>query len=524
LKLNIGGFAFPLEPIAGNQDALPGFMLKISFPTAHTVLLAIAAIVALMTWLIPAGKYQALKYDAEQSVFIHQRSDTQSVTLPASQATLDQLGIKTEIQKFTNGDIKKPVGIPGTYYRLESKPQGFLAWVQSPLKGIGAAFDVILFVLILGGFIGLLQALGAFDAGIGWLAQRLKGRERLLIYVITAAIALGGTTFGLAEETIGFYPILVPIFLVAGYDAITALACIYIGSSIGTMISTVNPFSVIIASNAAGINWTSGQMSRIAFLVLGTGICIWYILRYAEKVRKNPEHSLVFKQKAAIEAMFLRKEGSQTVALDGRIRLALIIALLCFVVMIVGVSRLNWWFMEMTTVFFIGSLLLFAVSKIKEKDFVEAFIRGANDLLSVALIIGVARGVTIIMEEGCISDTLLYYASNLVEGMPKGLFIVAMMGIFGVLSFFVPSSSGLAVLSMPIMAPLADVVGAPRDAVVDAYMYGMGLVAFITPTGLILPSLTMVDVTFDRWLKFVLPLLGWMTAVSIVVLLIGVYA
>jgi len=498
-------------------------MLKISFPTAHTVLLLIAAIVALMTWLIPAGKYQTLKYDADQKVFLHQKSDTQTVALPAVQSTLDQLGIKTDIQKFTGGGIKKPVGIPGTYYRLESQPQGFLAWVQSPLKGIAGAFDVILFVLILGGFIGLLQSMGAFDAGIKWLALRLKGRERLLIYVITGLIALGGTTFGLAEETIGFYPILVPVFLAAGYDAITALACIYIGSSIGTMISVVNPFSVIIASNAAGINWTSGQMSRIAFLVLGTSICIWYILRYAEKVRKNPEYSLIFKQKAAIEALFLRNEGVQTVSLDGRIRLSLIIALLCFVVMIVGVSRLDWWFMEMTTVFFTGSLLLFLISKIKEKTFVEAFIRGANELLSVALIIGIARGVTIIMEEGSISDTLLFYASNLVEGMHKGLFITVMMGMFGVLSFFVPSSSGLAVLSMPIMAPLADVVGAPRSAVVDAYMYGMGLMAFITPTGLILPSLTMVDVTFDRWLKFVLPLLGWLTLVSVLVLLVGVY-
>lgn len=498
-------------------------MPKFTFPTAHTVLLLIAAVVALLTWMVPAGKYQTLKYDAEQKVFLHQKSDTQTVRLPAEQTTLDHLGIKTDVRKFTEGDIKKPVGVPGTYYQLESHPQGFLAWVQSPLKGIAEAFDVILFVLILGGFIGLLQSMGAFDAGIGWLALRLKGRERLLIYAITALIALGGTTFGLAEETIGFYPILVPVFLAAGYDAITALACIYIGSSIGTMISTVNPFSVIIASNAAGINWTSGQISRVSFLLLGTGFCIWYILRYAEKVRKDPANSLIFKQKAAIEAMFLRKEGAETVSLDGRMRSSLLLALLCFVIMIFGVSRLDWWFLEMTTVFFIGSLLLFLLSGMPEKRFVDAFIRGANELLSVALIIGVARGVTILMEDGCISDTLLYYASNLVEGMPKGLFITVMMGVFGVLSFFVPSSSGLAVLSMPIMAPLADVVGAPRDAVVDAYMYGSGLVAFITPTGLILPSLTMVDVTFDRWLKFVMPLLGWLTVLTILVLLAGVY-
>jgi uncharacterized ion transporter superfamily protein YfcC len=163
------------------------------------------------------------------------------------------------------------------------------------------------------------------------------------------------------------------------------------------------------------------------------------------------------------------------------------------------------------------------VAGIREKVFVAEFVKGANDLLNVALIIGIARGVTVLMDEGLISDSLLYYASNLVEGMPKALFANVMLFLYAGLSFFIPSSSGMAVLSMPVMAPLADVVGAPREIVVDAYQYGMGLMAFVTPTGLILASLTMVNVTYDKWLKFVGPLLLILTVFTMLYLTILVY-
>jgi uncharacterized ion transporter superfamily protein YfcC len=178
--------------------------------------------------------------------------------------------------------------------------------------------------------------------------------------------------------------------------------------------------------------------------------------------------------------------------------------------------------MEMTTVFFIASVLIAFVASIREKEFVEQFVLGAKDLLNVALIIGVARGVTVLMENGHISDTLLYYASQLVEGMPKQLFANVMLFIYAGLSFFIPSSSGMAVLSMPVMAPLADIVGAEREIVVDAYQYGMGLMAFITPTGLILASLTMVKVTYDKWLKFVMPLLILLTLYTMIILTLSV--
>jgi uncharacterized ion transporter superfamily protein YfcC len=327
----------------------------------------------------------------------------------------------------------------------------------------------------------------------------------------------------LAEETIAFYPILVPVFLAARYDAMVALATIYIGSAMGTMASTVNPFSAIIGSNAAGINWTSGLYGRLLMLCLGLIICLWYIIRYAEKVRKDPSSSLIYAQKETIEAAFSTLDESKAPPFTGRVQLVLLMFVASFGIMIWGVSSQGWWFMEMTTVFFVAAILIGVVIRVPEKTFVQEFVKGANDLLNVALIIGIARGVTVLMDEGLISDTLLYYASNLVEGMPKALFANVMLFLYAGLSFFIPSSSGMAVLSMPVMAPLADVVGAPREIVVDAYQYGMGLMAFVTPTGLILASLTMVNVTYDKWLKFVGPLLLILTVFTMVYLTAWVY-
>lgn len=496
-------------------------MKKLKFPTAQTILLIIAALVTLLTWFVPAGKYDSLVYNSTNKTLTITRLDG-SNSLPATQKTLDDLNIKIPIEKFTSGDIYKPISIPNTYKELEAKPQGVIDFFKSPIKGIIEAADIIFLVLIIGGLIGIMNFTGAFDAGITWLANMLKGREFLLIVLVTTLIALGGTTFGLAEETIAFYPILIPVFLAAKYDAMVALASIYIGSSIGTMCATTNPFSTIIASDAAGINWTTGINLRLIMLVIGTVICIIYILRYAKRVKNDPSKSIIYDQKEEIENMFGNSIVSKS-SLTWRLRIIIFIFSLCFIIMIYGVSMLEWWFLEMTTVFLIGAILIGVIGKIKEYTFVDTFVKGASDLLGVALIIGIARGVSVIMNDGLISDTMLFYASNVTEGMNKGIFANAMMFIYAGLSFFVPSSSGMAVLSMPIMSPLADTVGIGRELIVNAYNYGMGLFAFINPTGLILASLAIVKVGYDKWLKFVMPLVIILLLVTMIFMTISVY-
>lgn len=191
--------------------------------------------------------------------------------------------------------------------------------------------------------------------------------------------------------------------------------------------------------------------------------------------------------------------------------------------MVYGVSALHWWFFEMTATFLVAAILIGFIVGFKEADFVDTFMKGAADLLSVAFIIGIARGVTVLMEDGNISDTLLYYASTVTDGMNEGLFANTMLFVYSGLCFFIPSSSGMAVLTMPIMAPLADGVGVGREVVVNAYLFGMGLFHFINPTGLILASLAIVKVGFDKWLKFVMPLLIILTLFTMLFLTVMVY-
>ncbi len=497
-------------------------MRKFKFPTAQTILLIIAGLVTLLTWLVPAGKYDTLVYNEVDDVFI-QTSEKGTKTLEASQVTLDALTIKIPLKKFTSGDINKAINIPNTYKKLDAKPQGVSDFIKSPIQGIIAASDIIFLVLIIGGLIGIINSTGAFNAAIAWLANRLKGYEYLLIIFVTVLIAIGGTTFGLAEETIAFYPILIPVFLAAKYDAMVPLASIYLGSCIGTMCSTVNPFSTIIASNASGINWTTGFVGRLAMLALCIVICIIYIMRYAKRVKNDPTKSIIYSQKSQIEALFGNSTATTT-QFTTRLRLALLIFASCFIVMIIGVSMLDWWFVEMTAVFLVGAILIGIITQIKESVFVETFVKGASDLLGVALIIGIARGVSVIMENGLISDTMLYFASDLTNGMHKGVFANVMVFIYGGLSFFIPSSSGMAVLTMPIMSPLADTVGIGREIIVNAYQYGMGLFSIINPTGLILASLAVVKVGYDKWLKFVTPLLLILIGFTIIAMTISIYS
>ena len=497
-------------------------MKKLKFPTAQTILIIIAGFVALLTWLVPAGKYDSLVYNTTSNTFT-KTSLEESVELPATQETLGNLNIKIPIQKFISGDIYKPIGIPNTYKELESKPQGLGALAKSPIKGIIAAADIIFLILIIGGLIGIMNFTGAFDAGISWLAKTLKGREYILIILVTTLIAAGGTTFGLSEETMAFYPILIPVFLAARYDAMVGLACIFLGSGIGTMCSTINPFATIVASDAAGINWTTGLNNRIIMLVVCLTITIIYILRYAKRVKDDPSKSLIYDQKEALEKLFGINTKNKTTKFTNRLRLIIAVFSFCFIVMIVGVSFLDWWFVEMTSTFLVGAILIGIIGKVKEGVFVEAFAKGAADLLSVAFIVGIARGVTILMEDGLISDTILYHASTITEGMNKGVFTNVMLFIYGGLSFFMPSSSGLAVLTMPIMSPLADTVNIGRETIVNTYQYGMGLFYLINPTSLILAALAIVKIGFDKWLKFIMPLLLILLITTMILLTISVY-
>ena len=493
---------------------------KFTFPTAFTVLFIVLILAASLTYLVNAGAYAKLVYDLDNQVFIETFPDGTTRELEGTQKTLDELGVSSDIAKFQEGSINKPIAVPGTYEKVKANPQGIRELLLAPIQGVYDSIGIILFVFIIGGVIGIINESGAINAGIAALSRVTKGHEYMLIVFVTFLVALGGTTFGLAEETIAFYPILMPVYLAAGYDAIVCIAAIYMGSSIGSMFSTTNPFSVVIGSNAAGINFTQGVSFRLIGLAVGFIITTLYIVRYANRISKNPEKSFVYDLSDEMNAHF--KKESKEVEFTPRRIMILIIFILSFVVMIYGVANLGWWFEEMTALFLVSGVIIGIFAGMGEKIFVNTFIAGAADLMGVGLVIGIARSINIILENGLVSDTILYGLSTMVSGMNRNFFVILMMFVFMILGFFIASSSGLATLAIPIMAPLADAVNVPRDVIITACIFGQGLMSFITPTGLILASLEMVHVTYNKWLRFVLPLLALITILAIFILLLEI--
>jgi uncharacterized ion transporter superfamily protein YfcC len=302
-------------------------------------------------------------------------------------------------------------------------------------------------------------------------------------------------------------------------------AVIFGGTMIGGIPAFSNPFSTIIGSNAAGVSWLDGLGERLVLWVILTALTAWYILRYASRVKKDPASSLVFKIDGVVHPPYDVTVITQTSApkLGRKTQLLLLIYLLTFLAMIGGVVFLKWRMLEMSALFFGSSLLVAVTSRINEKIFVKEFIKGAENLLSVAFIIGVARGVTIVLNEGHISDAILFQMAGLVQGMPPAVFILLLLVFYLFFSLFIQSTSGMAVLTMPIIGALAVIVNVPGREIVNSYMYGICILSFIAPTGLVLPSLAMVNVSLKAWLRFVLPLLIIITLVCAAFLVAGVY-
>ncbi|MGY0217581.1 YfcC family protein [Endozoicomonadaceae bacterium StTr2] len=446
------------------------------FPSAYTILMLLIVFVALLTWVVPAGVYQ------------------------------------TQLSE----ELGRDTPIPGTYEEVEPTPQGIEEIVLAPISGFfdpdsyeARAIDVALFVLFIGGFLGVVTKTGAIDAGINQATAALEGREKWLIPILMFLFSLGGTIYGMAEETLAFYPLMIPVIIGAGYDAMTAVAIIMLGAGIGTLGSTVNPFATVIASDAAGVPFTDGIDMRLMIYIVGLLICVGYVMRYAEKVHRNPALSLVAEQKEDNEKHFLqgRDEGSMP-ELTGARKLILVVFLLAFVIMVYGVSVRGWWMAEMSALFLVASIVTGLLGKMSEEELTSNFVDGARDLLGVALVVGLARGIVVIMDNGQITNTILYWSEQALNDVSSVMFINLMFIIQLILSFFVPSSSGLAVLTMPIMAPLADFSGVARDLVVTAYQSASGLLNLVTPTSaVIMGGLAIGRISFDRWVVFVWPLL-----------------
>ncbi len=439
-------------------------MKNFRMPTAYTILLLLLVLVAAAPWIIPAGSY-------------------------------DRAG-------------ETPVA--GTYHAVAQQPQGVGDVILASFQGFYDAVDVALFILMVGGFLGVVMATGAIDAGVSNVVRLLGGKEIFLIPVLMLLFSLGGTSFGMWEETMAFYPLLIPVFIAAGYDALVGISVVLLGSGAGVLASTVNPFATGIASGFAGVSLGDGLMVRILMLVVFDLAAMWYVMAYAARVRSHPERSLT----AGLTPAGSAKKGGDVPALDGRRKLALALFALVFLVMVYAVipfdeiglpiPTLSWWFPELSGLFFVGGAVIGLACGLGEEKTAEAFVAGASELVGVALIIGISRGITVLMDGGQITDTVLYWGERALEGTGSVAFLVLVYLIYLPLSILIPSSSGLATLSIPIVAPLGQFAGVGGELIVTAFQSASGLVNIVTPTAaVVMGGLALGNVPYDRWLKFV---------------------
>ena len=442
-------------------------MGKFRMPSAYTVLFLIILLMTALTWVIPSGAYDY-------------------------------------------GPDGEPIA--GSYHRVENEKQPLSAVVMAPLEGLYEAIDIDAFILMVGCFLWVLSKTGAIDAGISNIIRKLRGREKLLIPILMCAFALGGTTFGMAEETIAFYPLVLPIVVAAGYDTVTGVAIILLGAGVGVIGSTVNPFATGIAAGFAGVTLGEGMLLRVAMLLLLLALAVWFVMAYAQRVKDDPARSVVADRRSEHLTHFgaLRQEERQLTATQ---KLALTLFSVTFLVMVYAVipfddmglplPALGWWFPQLSALFLAAAVITGLACRLGEENIISAFISGAAELLGVAFIIGISRGITVIMNNGKITDTILSWGESALSGAGPLTFTALVYLIYFPLSFLIPSTSGLATLSMPVMAPLADFAGVGRDVIITAFQSACGLVNLLTPTSaVVMGALAIGRISYDRWLKF----------------------
>lgn len=438
----------------------------------------------------------------------------------------------------------------------------------APIKGFADALPVCLFVMILGGFLGMMTETGALDNGIAVLVQKLKGNEIMLIPVLMLIFSLGGTTYGMCEETVPFYALLAATMMAAGFDPMVGAATVLLGAGCGCLGSTVNPFAVGAAVDAlTGVGIEVNQSIIIGLgavlWIVTTAMSIFFVMSYAKKVKADKGSTILSMQELKDAEEAHGKAASEVhneVKLTGRQKGVLIAFAFTFVVMIVGfipLADLNegvanffdagavydadgnavvqgwsalitglpigqWYFDEASTWFFLMAVLIGIIGGLSEKQIVNTFINGAADMMSVVLVIALARGISVLMANTGLDVYVLDAAANALAGLSGVIFAPMSFLVYFGLSFLIPSTSGMATVSMPIMGPLAVKLGFSPEVMVMIFSSAIGVVNLFTPTsGAIMGGLALAKIEWTTWLKFALKLIVALSVVCAIILTVA---
>ncbi|MFN7966787.1 MAG: AbgT family transporter [Acidobacteriota bacterium] len=435
------------------------------FPHTYVLLLALVAVAVLLTHLIPAGSFARVEQDGRRLV------------------------------------------VPGSYQSQPSHPAGigdlFLAWP----KGLGSTASIVFYIFLIGGTFGVINATGAIDASIGAVVSAGRGRGPWVLTILMLAFSIGGGTIGMAEETLPFIPALVLLARRLGYDEVTGCAIALVGAGAGFSGAFLNPFTVGVGQGIAGVPLFSGIGFRLVVWVVVTAIAIAYVLRYAHRVRRDPASE--------------PSDAATHVRLTTRHRAVLLVLIAALIAVVIGAMRWNWGLDQLAALFVAAAALCGWAGGLGANDTAERFIEGAAGIAGGALVVGLARGVLVIFDGAGITDTLLDKMAGAVAGLPAWASVLGIYGVQVSLSYIVPSGSGQAALALPILVPLADMVGVTRQTSVLAYQFGDGFSNILTPTqGYFMAALALAKIPFATWARFVFPLqLIWLVAGGVLLLI-----
>lgn len=436
-------------------------------PNVFVIVFGLILAAAVATWFVPGGRYVREK-------------------------------------KKVGGSVRTVVK-EGTYHHVESKPQ-ILEVFTAPISGFLKLAEIIAFIFIVGGAFFMLNETGAIIAGTHKLVKLLKGREYLVIPIVMTLFSFFGAAFGMCEEAMPFALIFVPLALALGYDSIVGVSLTFLAAGVGFAGAFFNPFTLQIAQGMAGVKPLSGMGYRLLVWVVITTFTITWVMVYAAKIKKDPKKSPMYEldEKRRKELQAAQEEAPD---FGWREALCLGILLAGVVFMILGVIVWSWYIKELAGLFFAMGLASGLTAGHGPDKLARSFIAGCKDIASAALIVGFAGGILVILEEGRILDTLLFGMASATSNMPKLLAAdvqyVIQMGV----NFFIPSGSTKAALTMPIMAPLADLSGITRQTAVLAYQFGDGFTNMIIPTsGITVGTLAMAKIPYEKWFRWNLPL------------------
>lgn len=425
------------------------------------------------------------------------------------------------------GSLTRTMVIPGTYQSLpkhysltgillpqevegSASPVSLLEFVSAIPRGLEGTADIVFLIFLIGGVFGILQATGMITAIIHSLVTRFSGSGPLLTIILMLTVSIAGSTLGMGEEFIPLVPIFLYVAKELGYDRIYGLALVMVAADVGFAAATTNPFTVQIAQGIAEVPLGSDLRFRIIFYAVCMIATLAYMLWYGKRIQGQPERSIMGPDEFQIKGL----EQITYVLKAAHIRIAVVCALL-FVGIIYGVQTQGWWLAEMSGGFLLMGMIAAWLAGMTVDASVKAFVKGMEEMVVAALVVGFAKGIQVVMEDGQIMDTLIQHAAGILDGFPKIVAAEGMLVFQSMLNFFIPSGSGQAATTMPLMAPLADLLGITRDTAVFAFTCGDGFSNSIVPTsGVLMAMLALAEIPYGKWLRFMLPLFAILMALS----------